>query len=511
MTNRTYPLVTLVILDGWGLSDEVENNAVAQAKTPVFDRLWATYPSTSLVTHGRAVGLPPGQMGNSEVGHLNIGAGRTVWQDIARIDNAIVDGSFHRNEVLRRALQGPSRVHLMGLASDGGVHAMDRHYFALIELASRLGRRGDDVVVHAFTDGRDTPPTSGQGYVRRLMAACRHFDVGVLGTVIGRYYALDRDRRYDRVSTAFRGLAYGEGEVTDNPLKMLSARYAQGQTDEFIAPIIVRDTPRVEPGDSVVFWNFRPDRARQIVMSLGWKPEIFDRFDRGSYTPARVTTLTHYRDDFDFPIVFPPQRLTGTLGQLISSSGLRQLRIAEAEKRAHVTYFLNGGRERAFDKEERVHVPSARVRTYDLLPEMSAPEVTRRVCELIRSEAFSFVVLNYANPDMVGHTGNYQAAVKAVEVVDQGLGQVVEAVQSVGGLVLVTADHGNCEQMVDPLTGAPHTAHTTNPVPFIMVGEDLEYELREGRALSAIAPTICRLLGLRPTPEMTAASLLRWD
>jgi len=510
MTTKTYPLVCLIVLDGWGLREETQHNAIALGQTPVFDRLWREYPHTTLTTHGREVGLPDGQMGNSEVGHLSLGAGTIVWQDMSRIDMSIVDGSFYKSNALTEALTQP-RVHLIGLASDGGVHSMDRHYFALIEMAARLGRRGDDVVIHALSDGRDTPPKAGHNYIRRILAACRKFEVGVLGSVVGRYFAMDRDRRYDRINKAFRALVYGEGELTEHPLNVINERYELGQTDEFIEPIIVKDTPRIMPGDSVIFWNFRPDRGRQLAMALGWKSPLFDRFERGpTFLPAKVTTLTHYRDDFDFPIVFSVRRMAGTLGQIVSEAGMRQLRIAEAEKRAHVTYFFNGGRERAFDKEERVYVPSVRVPTYDMKPEMSAREVTDRVVQHIQSRDFQLVVLNFANTDMVGHTGNLEAAIVAVETVDEMLGRVVEAVLSVGGAALVCADHGNCEQMWDYENDQPHTAHTTNLVPMILVAEGADFELRSGRALSAVAPTACKLLGLRPSPQMSAASLLPW-
>jgi 2,3-bisphosphoglycerate-independent phosphoglycerate mutase len=484
----TFPSVLLVVLDGWALAEPGPGNAVELADTPVFDELWDRHPHTTLTTHGPAVGLPEGQMGNSEVGHLNLGAGAVVKQDLLRIDEAIEDGSFLENETLRAA--GDSeRLHLLGLVSDGGVHSSMGHLRALIELAGREGV--PDVVVHAFTDGRDTAPDSGVRHV----AEVESWGGARVASVTGRYYAMDRDNRWDRTKLAYDAIVNGEAEFrAESGEEAVRQAYERGETDEFIKPTLVGGEGRIREGDSVIFFNFRPDRARQLTTCLGE-----DGF--------RVTTLTEYNEDWDYPIAFPPARPSVTLASTLAERGKAQLHVAETEKYAHVTYFFNGGDEDPYPREERELVDSPRdVPTYDKKPEMSAREAARAFTEDWRGGEYAFGIINFANADMVGHTGVIDAAVKAIETVDECLGQVVEAVHESGGVCVITADHGNADHMLEP-DGSPNTAHSKNPVPLVVtagVGE-----LREGGVLADVAPTVLALLGEDQPPEMSGRSLLQ--
>src|SRR3954451_13144516 len=453
------PHVCLVVLDGWGLAPDGPGNAVSLADTPVFDALWAEHPHTTLTAKGEAVGLPAGQMGNSEVGHLNLGAGAIVPQDLARIDKAVEDGTLGENEVLRAAFKDAPRVHLIGLVSDGGVHSSDRHLKALIELA------GEGVIVHAFTDGRDTSPKGGAKY----LADVESWGARV-GSVIGRYFAMDRDKRWDRVQKAYDLLVHGTADHhVDTAEQAAKQAYERDETDEFIAATIVGDgdETRIRPGDSVIAFNFRPDRMREITLALCDKD--FSEIDRGGADVIdRYAKLAEYDEDWDYPVVFPPKRPAMTIGEVISRAGLGQLHVAETEKYPHVTYFFNGGEEHAYEGEVRELVPSPRdVPTYDHKPEMSAREAADAFVEHFNAEKPEFAIINFANPDMVGHTGVIEAAVKAVETVDECLGRVVEAVHSAGGACIVTADHGNCDYMLND-DGSPNTAHSLNPVPIIV-------------------------------------------
>jgi 2,3-bisphosphoglycerate-independent phosphoglycerate mutase len=480
--------VCLVVLDGWGLAEPGPGNAVEQADTPVFDGLWERYPHTTLTAWGPAVGLPEGQMGNSEVGHLNLGAGAVVKQDLLRIDEAIEDGSFLDNETLKAAC-ATERLHLLGLVSAGGVHASMGHLRELIELAGRV--EVPDVVIHAFTDGRDTHPDSGAGYV----AEVEGWGGARVATVAGRYYAMDRDRRWDRTQLAYDAIVEGEAEFrADSGEAAVRAAYERGETDEFIKPTLVGEEGRVRPGDSIIFFNFRPDRARQLTR----------RLDEG--TDARLTTLTEYQEEWDYPIAFPPARPGVTLASYLAGEGIAQLHVAETEKYAHVTYFFNGGEEDPYRGEERKLVDSPRdVPTYDEKPEMSALAATDAFVEAWGKGDFGFGIINFANPDMVGHTGVIEAAVKAVETVDACLGRVVEAVRDSGGVCLVTADHGNADHMLEP-DGSPNTAHSMNPVPFVVTLESAN--LRDGGTLADVAPTVLSLLGLPKPHAMTGTGIL---
>ena len=478
------PLVVLVILDGWGLAPAGPGNAIELADTPVFDDLWAHYPRTTIAASGEAVGLPPGQMGNSEVGHLTIGAGRVLFQDLMRVNKAIEDGSFFENEALvsafRRARERGAAVHLLGLVSYGGVHSHIDHLRALLELADRE-RMVDRTWIHAFTDGRDVSPTSA---VRDLA----ELDVSRIATVSGRYYAMDRDSRWERTDRAFGAICRGEGSEAEDPIAAVRASYEREITDEFIEPVVMSGRPRLELGDSAVFFNFRPDRARQLSHRL---------LESG----VDLTTMTRYRDDFACPVVLEEQIVQKTLAEVLSTSGARQLHMAETEKYAHVTYFFNGGIEEEWEGETRLLVPSPRdVPSYDLKPEMSAFGVVEAFCPEIGS-GYRFAVVNFANPDMVGHTGSIPAVVAAVEATDRCLGQVVECVRAAGGVCLVTADHGNAEVLLEPDGVSPHTAHTSNPVPLVVTKADAV--LRSGGELADLAPTVLDLLGLAIPPEMT--------
>jgi 2,3-bisphosphoglycerate-independent phosphoglycerate mutase len=501
-----------MILDGWGHRDAPEDNALAQARLPHWRRLWADCPHTLIHTEGRHVGLPDGQMGNSEVGHMNLGAGRIVHQDLTRIDAAIEDGSFFANPELRGACeavnQGGGTLHVMGLLSPGGVHSHERHVFAMLELARRMDVAR--VCVHAFLDGRDTAPKSAAPSLERLQARCDEAGNARIATISGRYYAMDRDQRWDRVHRAWDAIVNAQADYRAlDAQAALAAAYARGETDEFVAPTVIAP-PTGEPrpmadGDAIVFMNFRADRARQLTAAFV-APD-FAGFQARRPQLSRFVCLSEYDARLPAPVAFPPDDLRQGLGELLAEHGLTQLRIAETEKYAHVTFFFSGGREETWPGETRILVPSPRVATYDQQPEMSCPEVTARLVAAIDEARFDVIICNIANPDMVGHTGNLQAAIRAAEAVDVAIGQVGEAVRAAGGALLITADHGNLEMMRDPLTGQPHTAHTVGPVPFVYCGARAGAKLRAGGALRDVAPTILDLLGLPQPVEMTGSSL----
>ncbi|MGB9183693.1 MAG: 2,3-bisphosphoglycerate-independent phosphoglycerate mutase [Solirubrobacteraceae bacterium] len=497
----------LIVLDGWGLAESGPGNAVSLAETPVFDDLWSRYPTTTLTACGSAVGLPDGQMGNSEVGHLNLGAGSVVMQDLTRIDLAVEDGSLAENDVLRSALGGSERVHIIGLVSDGGVHSSLEHLEALIDLAASL--EVPDLVVHAFTDGRDTLPRSGAGFLERVEARMACAGAGRVGTVVGRYYAMDRDRRWDRVQLAYDLLVHGHAsQHADTGAQAGRDAYERDETDEFIKPVTVGEEACIRPGDSVLGLNFRPDRMREIVCALA--DPSFSEVDRGGADPVqRLACMTEYEEGWPYPIAFPPERPATTLAAVIAARGDHQLHVAETEKYPHVTYFFNGGEEQPYDGEQRELVDSPRdVPTYDHKPAMSAPEAARAFVDAWRADpagGYRFGIINFANADMVGHTGVIPAAVEAVETVDHCLGQVVEAVGASGGACLITADHGNADHMLEP-DGSPNTAHSLNPVPVIVTVPGLT--LRAGGALADVAPTILELLGIAQPDEMSGRSLL---
>jgi 2,3-bisphosphoglycerate-independent phosphoglycerate mutase len=501
--------VMLAILDGFGWREETADNAVRQARKPNFDRLWGSCPHAFLHTSGEDVGLPDGQMGNSEVGHLNIGAGRVVMQELPRITRACEDGSIAKApallELIGKLKASGGTCHLMGLMSDGGVHSHQAHAVALAKI---LHGAGIPTVVHAFTDGRDTAPRAGADFITQLRAALP--GPVKIGTVIGRYYAMDRDKRWDRVGKAYAALAEAEGVHFDDAVEVMKAAYADDVTDEFVLPAIIGDYKGMQNGDGILCFNFRADRVREILGAL-LEPG-FDGFERKLTVKfAAAAGMTRYSDELApyLGVLFPADPLDHILGQVVAEAGRTQLRTAETEKYPHVTFFLNGGQETLFPGEDRIMVPSPKVATYDLQPEMSAPELTDKVVAAIDSQKYDLIVLNYANPDMVGHTGSLPAAIKAVETVDAGLGRIAAAVQKQGGALLVTADHGNCELMRDPVTGGPHTAHTTNPVPvFLMDGAAAA--IADGR-LADVAPTLLQLMGLKQPQEMTGHSLIRAD
>jgi 2,3-bisphosphoglycerate-independent phosphoglycerate mutase len=486
----SFPLVALVILDGWGCAPPGPGNAVELADTPVFDRLWSTYPHTTLKASGEAVGLPPGQMGNSEVGHLTIGSGRIPYQDLVRINRSIESGELFSNPALRAAFESAKArgvdVHLIGLVSYGGVHSHIDHLRALLELAQRQGM-ADRTWIHAITDGRDVSPTSAVSDLAELPDE-------KIATVVGRYYAMDRDQRWDRTEKALAAfLSRDKTSMGSEPVEVLQRSYDEGVTDEFVEPIVLDGRPRIGENDAVILFNFRPDRMRQLTEKL-----LASGFD--------VTTMTRYRDDFDCPVAFPEHELEGTMAEVLAEHGVPQLHVAETEKYAHVTYFFNGGREDELPGETRILVPSPReVPSYDHKPEMSAPEVSTRFGSAIETGEYGFAVLNFANPDMVGHTGSIPAAVQAVETVDACLADVVGAVEKRGGVALVTADHGNAERMLED-DGSPHTAHTSNPVPLVLT--DTNASLADGGELSDLAPTALGLLGLQPSLQMTGKNLI---
>ena len=502
--------VLLLILDGWGHREETDHNAIAHARTPNWDRLLSDCPHTLVETGGLHVGLPDDQMGNSEVGHMNIGAGRVVYQDLTRIDKAIVDGEFQRNEALLGACRAARRsgtLHVMGLVSPGGVHSHEKHILAMLDLAKAEGV--PRVAVHAFLDGRDTPPRSARSSLEALQATCDRLGNARVASVCGRYWAMDRDKRWDRVEKAWRVITEGEGEFSaDSALAALDAAYARDENDEFVKPTVVAGGCRVEDGDAVVFMNFRADRAREL--SQAFLLPDFDGFARARrIRPACFVTLAEYSSELPSTVAYGPQTLSNTLPEFLSAQGLTQLRIAETEKYAHVTFFFNGGREEPFPGEDRIMVPSPKVATYDLKPEMSCPEVTDRLVEAIGSGRYDFILCNIANPDMVGHTGIFAAAVQAVEVVDQTLGRLRIAIEQAGGEMLVSADHGNLEQMQDHSTGQPHTAHTRGPVPLVYLGRPAR--LLPGGALKDLAPTVLALMALPKPAEMGGGSLVEFD
>jgi 2,3-bisphosphoglycerate-independent phosphoglycerate mutase len=492
---------------------EKEGNATLLARTPVHDKLFAKYPWVLMGAAGEAVGLPPGQMGNSEVGHLNMGAGRIVYQEITRISRAIEDGSFFQvpafAQVLDQVKANGSRLHLMGLCSDGGVHSHLDHLYALLELSRRAGVK--DVFIHCLMDGRDTSPTSGAEYVAQVQERASHIGVGRIASIIGRYYAMDRDRRWDRVSQAYRALVMGEGTVREDPVAAVRQWYSEGKTDEFLPPTVIGNgglsvaEGRLRDGDGFIFFNFRADRAREITRAIA--EDGFADFERGSHPHVHFVCLTEYDETFGLPIAFPQQTLTNILAHTLAGRGLRQLRIAETEKYAHVTFFFSGGEETVVSGEDRCLIPSPQVATYDLQPEMSAPGVTDEAIARIGSGAYDVIVLNFANPDMVGHTGVLPAAIRAIETVDECVGRVLRAVEAARGVALVTADHGNAERMIDD-DGSPFTAHTSNRVHFALVSKPrLRAGLRPG-ILADVAPTILDLLAIPQPPEMTGASLI---
>lgn len=502
--------VVLAILDGYGISKETKGNAVYSAKKPNLDRLNAAYPTTVIHASGMDVGLPDGQMGNSEVGHTNIGAGRIVYQELTRITKSISDGDFFENEALVGACKNcadkNSSLHIMGLLSDGGVHSHIEHLFAIVELAKKQGLK--NVYVHCFLDGRDVSPTSGVDFAAQLENKLSEIGVGKIATLSGRYYAMDRDNRWERVTKAYDALVYGKGETADNAVDAIKASYANDVTDEFVVPTVIlengKPTATIGEGDSIVFYNFRPDRAREITRTLV-DPD-FDGFER-KYFETYFVTMTQY--DAKMPnvhVAFKPQKLVNTIGEYVSSKGLKQLRIAETEKYAHVTFFFNGGVEKVYDGEDRILVASPKVATYDMQPEMSAYEVTDKLLEALDTDKYDMVILNFANCDMVGHTGIMEAAIKAVETVDECIGKVADKVISMGGAIFITADHGNAEQMIDPADGSVFTAHTTNVVPLIAAGIG-DVKLNEGR-LADLAPTMLDVMGLDIPEEMTGKSLI---
>jgi len=500
-------LAGLIILDGWGLNPGSDGNAVRMANTPVMDRLVSTLPHATLTTWGESVGLPKGQMGNSEVGHMNLGAGRVVYQDLTKIDRAIQDGSFAKNAVLldacKRARAGGT-LHLIGLLSPGGVHSHERHVKALLDIAASAGV--PRVRVHAFLDGRDTPPRSAMPSLERCEAELARMPDGAIATIGGRYYAMDRDKRWDRVEKAYRAMVAGEGLESPDARSALDAAYMRGEGDEFVLPTVIPAAKgSIQRGDTVLAFNFRPDRMREITHALA--DPAFHGFPRPEWPlDLHYVCMTRYDENDPYPVLFTDEPLRMTIGEVVSRAGIRQLRIAETEKYAHVTYFFNGGEEVAFEGEDRVLIQSPHVKTYDLKPEMSAPEVTDEVVRRLADETYGFFVLNYANADMVGHTGVIDAARRAVETVDTGLGRVLEAVERRNGLAIVTSDHGNAEQMTDAATHGPHTSHTLNPVPVLVAGGK-PHPLRSG-ILADVAPTLLRLMDLPAPPEMTGANLL---
>lgn len=500
--------IALIIMDGFGYNHKDYGNAIRAAKTPNIDRLLANYPHTLIGASGMDVGLPEGQMGNSEVGHTNIGAGRIVYQELTRITKSIKDGEFFSNEAFTAAVENckknDSALHLFGLLSNGGVHSHNSHLYGLLELAKKAGLT--KVYVHCFMDGRDVPPTSGVDFVAELEEKLKEIGVGKIATVMGRYYAMDRDNRWERVGKAYDAMVYGEGNKADNAVDAIKASYAADVTDEFVVPTVIDENGKISANDSVIFFNFRPDRAREITRTFV-DPD-FKGFERkNGFFPVNFVCMTQY--DATMPnveVAFKPQVLKNTLGEYVSDKGMTQLRIAETEKYAHVTFFFNGGVEKQYPGEDRILVKSPAVATYDLQPEMSAYEVTDKLVPAIKSGKYDMIILNYANCDMVGHTGVFEAAVKAVEAVDTCVGKVVDAIKEMGGVALITADHGNADKMVAE-DGSPFTAHTTNPVPFCVVNYDCE--LREGGRLADIAPTMLQIMGLEQPEEMDGTSLIK--
>ena len=517
---KTRRIAALIILDGWGLNPNPSRNAVALANTPTMDRIWATFPHTTLRTSGQSVGLPEGLMGNSEVGHLNLGAGRVVMQAMTQVDDRVNNGRLFDNgaliEAMDRVAGTGNRMHLMGLVSDGGVHSWPSHYKGLLEMAAARNLSHDQVIVHVLLDGRDTPPTSGIDRITDLLEMTKSAGVGRIGTICGRYYAMDRDHRWERTQLAYDCFTLGEGTFETDPVQAIRNAYARGETDEFVKPIVLTDSQgsplaRVADGDSIVFFNFRGDRPRQITRAFVLPN--FDGFERRSHPKIHFTSLTRYEEGVPVDgVAFPPdeleQNMPNIFGEVVSTSGMKQLRLAETEKYAHVTFFFNGQAETPFEGEERILVPSPKeVATYDLKPEMSALEITEEFTSAILSQTFDTAICNFANADMVGHTGDLDAAIDAVSTVDRCLGKVLDVISDVDGTAIVTADHGNAEQMTHYETGEPHTAHTTNPVPLVIVDPRFEGKLREGGALCDVSPTMLAILGLKKPAAMTGSDL----
>lgn len=502
----------LLILDGFGINENMEANAIAEANKPNIDAIMKKYPTVKGYASGMAVGLPDGQMGNSEVGHLNMGAGRIVYQQLTSITKAIQDGEFFKNEALLKAMNlcktNGSALHLFGLLSDGGVHSHIEHLYGLLEMAKKEGL--EKVYVHAFLDGRDTPPASGKSFVEALVAKMKEIGVGQIASLSGRYYAMDRDNRWDRVEKAYNAIALGKGEEGTDPVQVMADSYAKEVNDEFVIPTVITKDGKaigaIKAEDAVVFFNFRPDRARE--MTRVFCDPAFNGFERERIGNS-FTTFTQY--DITMPnteVCFVPEELTNTFGEFLAKNGKTQLRIAETEKYAHVTFFFNGGEEDPNEGEDRILVPSPKVATYDLQPEMSVPEVTEKLEAAIRSGKYDVIICNFANPDMVGHTGNLEAAKKAIEAVDTAVGKVITAIEETNGYAFICADHGNAEQMIDPETGGAFTAHTTNPVPFVLVNYKEGVTLKEGGKLADIAPTLIEMMGMEKPAEMTGESLL---
>lgn len=502
----------LMILDGFGDNKNKDGNAIKLANTPNIDKLMKKYPNTDIFTSGLHVGLPEGQMGNSEVGHTNIGAGRIVYQELTRITKSIEDGDFFSNPEFIAAIENckkyNSKLHILGLVSDGGVHSHNRHLYGLLEMAKR--RDFENVYVHCFLDGRDTPPASAETYVAELQEKMKEKGVGKIASLSGRFYAMDRDKRWQRVQKCYDALVNGEGEKAGDPIKAIEDSYQKEVFDEFVVPTVMcngnEPVAKIEENDSVIFFNFRPDRAREITRALV-DPE-FDGFETKKMNLYYVCFTSYDETMPNVHIAFKKEPLKNTFGEVVSEAGLTQLRIAETEKYAHVTFFFNGGEEKQYPGEDRILVPSPKVETYDMKPEMSAYEVTDKVCEALENDKYDVVILNFANTDMVGHTGSLQAAIKAVEAVDECVGKIVKIIEEKQGNLLITADHGNAEQMIDYKTGEPHTAHTTNPVPIILVTANKEYKLKENGKLADLAPTMLDLMGIKQPEEMTGESLL---
>lgn len=509
--NKRRP-IALVILDGWGISENETGNAVKQSSTPNLDQLFKSYPSTQIGASGMDVGLPDGQMGNSEVGHLNIGAGRIVYQDLTRIGKSIKDGSFSKTPALAQAMEktkeAGGKLHIMGLLSDGGVHSHNTHLYALIQAAKTQGI--SEVLIHPFLDGRDTPPKSGVSYLQELEGKLTEMGAGRIATISGRYYAMDRDNRWERVEKAWRAMVLGDAKAEETSSAAIQKSYEADKTDEFFEPTVIGkdvERNRIEDGDSIIFFNFRSDRAREITRAF--TAADFEGFDRPTIPSlASYVCMTEYDETFKLPAAFPPETHSDLLGEIVSKAGLTQLRIAETEKYAHVTFFFNGGSESCFPGEERILVPSPRdISTYDQKPAMSAQEVTDRLISRVQAAKDDLIILNFANPDMVGHTGILSAAVEAMETVDTCVGQLTSAILEAGGSLLLTADHGNCEQMGDG-TGQPHTAHTSNPVPLILVDPEAKDKTLTPGILADIAPTLLELLGIEKPEAMTGKSLI---
>ncbi len=502
----------LMILDGFGDNPNKDGNAIKLAKTPNIDELMKKYPHTDIFTSGLHVGLPEGQMGNSEVGHTNIGAGRIVYQELTRITKSIEEGEFFTNEEFINAIdnckKNHSKLHILGLVSDGGVHSHIRHLYGLLEMAKR--RDFEDVYVHCFLDGRDTPPASGESYIMQLQDKMKEKEIGKIATISGRFYAMDRDKRWQRIQKCYDAMVKGEGIKASSAIKAIEDSYQKEVFDEFIEPTVIcnGDNPvaTIENGDSVIFFNFRPDRAREITRTI-----VDKNFSEFETEPLDVYYVCFTNYDETMPnvhVAFEKELLKNTFGEVVSKNKLTQLRIAETEKYAHVTFFFNGGEEKQYEGEDRILVPSPKVETYDLKPEMSAYEVTDKVVDALKNDKYDVVILNFANTDMVGHTGSLEAAIKAVEAVDECVGKIVEVIEAKKGNLIITADHGNAEQMIDYKTGEPHTAHTTNPVPIILVTDNKEYKLKENGKLADLAPTMLDLMGIKKPKEMTGESLL---